>query len=143
MITVARGWAAEGDGIVGVWVTEHRDARIEVFNCVDKYCGKIVWMDEPNYTAGDTEGKPGERKLDVRNPDPALRKRVILGMQILWDFSYAGDNRWTGGKVYDPETGNTYSARLSLSARNRLHLRGYVLIPLLGRTSTWTRVNGE
>ncbi len=141
LITAAKGWAAESDGVVGVWVTEKRDAKIEIFNCGDKYCGKIVWMDEPDYKAGDKEGKPGERKLDVRNPDPELRDRVILGMQILRDFSYAGENHWTGGRVYDPETGNTYRARLTLTARNQLDLRGYIFIPLLGRTSTWTRVN--
>ena len=107
-------WATDGDGIVGVWNSEKKDARIEIFNCSDKVCGKIVWMDEPYYTVKDKEGRPGDLKLDTKNPDPALRTRTILGLQIIRDFTFAGGNRWTGGKVYDPESGNTYSAKMTL-----------------------------
>ena len=130
--------AADGDGVVGVWNSEHHDAKIEIFGCGSKYCGKIVWMDEPRYTAEDKEGRPGDLKLDTKNPDPALRNKTILGLQILNNFTFEGANRWTG-KVYDPESGNTYHATLSLGSADQLHLRGYILIPLLGRTSTWTR----
>ena len=133
------GWATEGDGVVGVWNNEKKDARIEIFNCSDKMCGKIVWMDEPYYTLKDKEGKPGDLKLDIRNPDPALRTRIILGLQILSDFTFAGGNRWTGGKVYDPESGNTYSGNMTLVSNNELRLRGYIGISLFGRTTTWTR----
>ena len=137
----AVAWAAEGDGILGVWLTEGRDAEIEIYSCGNKYCGKILWMNEPNYSAEDREGTPGERKLDLRNPNPSLRHQTILGMQLMRNFAYTGDNRWTDGMVYDPESGHTYKATMSLVTHNQLHLRGYIIIPLLGRTSTWTRIN--
>ena len=136
-------WATEDYGIVGVWNSEDKDARIEIFNCADKVCGKIVWMDEPYYTVKDKEGKPGDLKLDIRNPDPSLRPRTILGLQILNDFTFAGGNRWTGGKVYDPKTGNTYSGAMSLVTNNKLYLRGFVGFSLFGRTTTWTRADNE
>lgn len=140
MTTAAAAWGAGRDDIVGVWLTEDKDARIETYACGAKYCGKIVWMDGPNYTAEDKEGTPGTPKLDIHNPDPKLRGKTILGLQIISGFSYEGDNRWTGGRVYDPETGNSYHATLTLASHDRLNLRGYILIPLLGRTSKWTRV---
>ena len=146
LIVAINVMAADSDGIVGVWNSEGHDARIEMFKCGVKYCGKIVWMDEPRYTVKDREGKPGDLKLDVKNPNPALRSRPILGLQFMHDFVFDGGNRWTGGRVYDPETGNTYRASMSLVSINELHLRGYIGIPLLGRTATWTRVknlNGQ
>ena len=142
-MATASAWPAEVDGISGVWNSEDRDAMIEIFNCSDKVCGKIVWMDEPYYTVKDKEGKPGDLKLDIKNPDPALRTRTILGLQILRDFQFAGGDRWTGGKVYDPESGRTYSAVMSLVSSNKLHLRGFIGISLFGRTTTWTRSDNK
>lgn len=142
-MAAASAWAAEGDGIAGVWNSEDRDARIEILNCADKVCGKIVWMDEPYYTVKDKEGKPGDLRLDIKNPDPALRSRTILGLQILRDFTFAGGNRWTGGKVYDPKNGNTYSGTISLVTSNTLYLRGFIGFSLFGRTTTWTRAVRE
>ncbi len=143
MIMAAAVCAADGDGIVGVWNNEERDSRIEIFKCGNKYCGKVVWMDEPVYTDKDTDGRPGEPRVDTKNPDPALRSRPVQGLQILYGFTFAGGNRWTGGKVYDPKSGNTYSGNMTLVTRNQLHLRGYVGISLFGRTATWTRAGGE
>jgi uncharacterized protein (DUF2147 family) len=50
---------------------------------------------------------------------------------------------WVGGSIYDPATGNTYTCHLALDGDDRLRVRGYVGIPLLGRTTTWTRVGAE
>ena len=142
-VATVSAWATEGDGIGGVWNSEDKDARIEIFNCFDKVCGKIVWMDAPYYTVKDKEGRPGDLKLDIKNPDPALRTRTILGLQIIRDFKFDGGNRWTGGRVYDPESGNTYRANMTLVTNNELHLRGYIGISLFGRTTTWTRAIRE
>jgi uncharacterized protein (DUF2147 family) len=132
-------WAANSDDILGVWNNEEKDGRIEIFKCDGKYCGKIVWAKEPNYPTGSTEGTPGTPRLDHKNPDHAKRSRPILGLQIVNDFSFAGENVWKGGTVYDPKTGNTYRGKITLVSPNRLDLRGYVGIPLFGRTATWIR----
>jgi uncharacterized protein (DUF2147 family) len=55
------------------------------------------------------------------------------------DFSYARENSWTGGRVYDPKNGKSYQGKMTLVSPNRLNLRGYVGIPLFGRTTNWTR----
>ena len=47
--------------------------------------------------------------------------------------------KWVGGWAYDPDGGSTYSGQMELADPNTLKLRGYVGIPLFGRTETWTR----
>ncbi len=131
--------ASEGDAIIGSWNTEDRDAVIEIYRCGASYCGRITWLKEPNYTAEDKNGKEGQPKVDVNNPNPALRKRTLVGLELMHDFYYAGNNLWKGGNIYDPERGKTYSALMRLISPNTLHLKGYIGIPLFGRTSVWTR----
>ena len=132
-------YAAGADDILGVWNNEEKDARIEVFKCGDKYCGKIIWVKEPDYPAGSTEGTPGTPRLDNHNSDPAQRIRPIFGLQIMHNFVFASDNLWKGGKLYDPKNGKTYSGKMKLVSPNQLNLRGYIGISLIGRTTTWTR----
>ncbi len=135
----ARALAAQPDDIVGVWFNEEQDAKIELARCGAKYCGTIVWLKEPLYPAGSDEGTPGTPKVDRNNPDPARRNAPIIGLRIVREFAYAGDNVWNDGEVYDPENGKTYSGRMTLVTRKQLDLRGYIGISLLGRTTTWTR----
>lgn len=120
-----------GDAILGEWLTGEGKARVQIYRCDTLYCGKIVWLKEPV--------KNGKEVVDDKNPDPALKNKPVIGLVIVWAFSYDGDGEWTGGKVYDPESGDTYSGKMTLKDSHTLRLRGYVLIPLLGRTEIWTR----
>jgi uncharacterized protein (DUF2147 family) len=131
-------WAASDD-IVGTWFNEDKDAKIDVFKCGDNYCGKIVWLKEPTYPAGSKLGTPGTPKLDHYNPDAAHRKDPTLGMQIIQGFQFSGGHLWKNGKIYDPDSGKTYSAKATLVSPNQLDLRGFIGISLIGRTEKWTR----
>ena len=139
ILTAVSAYAASGDDILGIWYNQEKDARIQIFKCGEKCCGKVVWLKEPNYPAGSKEGTPGQPKVDHNNPDPALRTRTITGLQIMNDFVFAGDGLWKGGKLYDPETGKTYRGKMTLISADQLNLKGYIGIPLFGRTDTWTR----
>lgn len=133
--------AAGEDRILGIWNNEEKDARIEIFRCGDKYCGKIAWITKPLYSADEDRAKAGLPRTDENNPDPDLRSLPIIGLQIMSGFEYAGNNSWTGGKLYDPKTGRTYSGKMTLVSGDRLQLRGYVIFSLFGRSSGWTRVH--
>ena len=133
------GNAAGADDILGVWDNQEKDAKIEIFKCGEKYCGKIVWLKEPNYPEGSDEGPPGTPRLDNNNPDPTQRTRPVIGLRIMHDFAYAGDDRWKGGKVYDPKNGKTYSGKMTLVSPGKLNLRGFIGISIIGRTAIWTR----
>jgi len=131
--------AAGGDDILGVWNNQEKDGKIELFKCGEKYCGRIVWMKEPNYPAGSKEGTPGTPRLDHNNPKPALRKTPLQGLQIVHDFVFVGGNTWKNGKVYDPKNGKTYSGKMTLVSPVQLNLRGFIGFTFIGRTTIWTR----
>ncbi len=120
-----------GDAILGEWLTAEGKAKVLIYRCDTVYCGKIVWLKEPL--------KNGKEAVDDKNPDPALQNKPVIGLVIVRGFEFDGEDEWTGGKVYDPESGDTYSGKMTLKDPNTLRLRGYVLIPLLGRTEVWTR----
>jgi uncharacterized protein (DUF2147 family) len=132
-------FAANADDILGVWFNGEKDAKIEIVKCADKYCGRIVWLKEPSYPEGSKDGAPGTPRLDHNNPGAAMKKTPIIGLQIVYDFTFAGDDLWKDGRVYDPKNGKTYKGRMTLISPQQLDLRGYIGISLLGRTTTWTR----
>ena len=120
------------EGILGTWLTAGGESKVEIYRCDSvTYCGKIIWLRDTL-----KEGKP---VTDDKNPEDSLKTRPVLGLQILRGFTYAGDRLWSGGKIYDPKSGNDYSAKMTLVDEQNLDLRGYVVIPLFGRTEKWTR----
>lgn len=133
---------AAGDAILGVWRTEEGEkggrAHVEISRQDGDFVGRIVRLEEPEFPPG--HERAGEPKVDLENPDPSLRQRPILGLSILEGFEHQGGSRWTGGTVYDPANGKTYRAQITLAGTDRLELRGYVGIPMFGRTTTWQRV---
>jgi uncharacterized protein (DUF2147 family) len=128
-----------GDGILGVWHTKDDKSQVEIFKEKGHYSGKILSLKDPNWPADDDQGMGGKPKNDRKNPEPKLRSRPIAGITIMMDFDYSGNNIWDSGRVYDPENGKTYRGKLTLVTTNQLELRGYVGIPLFGRTEVWTR----
>jgi uncharacterized protein (DUF2147 family) len=129
---LAQEVAREADAILGVWLTADGKARVEISRQEGKYNGRIIWLKEPV--------KNGKEVVDDKNPDEKLRDRPVLGISLMRDFVYDEENVWVGGRVYDPESGNDYKGKIHLVDEKTLDLRGYVLIPLFGRTETWTRV---
>jgi uncharacterized protein (DUF2147 family) len=80
------------------------------------------------------EGKP---KVDWKNPDPALRDRPVMGLTVLHNFVPDGPDRWVNGTIYDPDSGNTYKSTMTVLPDGTAEVRGYVLLPVIGRTSYW------
>lgn len=129
-----------GDVILGTWVTEGGKSHVEITLQSGHYDGRITWLKEPAYPADDKQGMAGKRKVDRENPDPALRSQPIIGLPLLSGFNYAGDDVWTDGNIYDPESGKTYRCKMILMPDGSLKVRGYVGISLFGRTTIWTRL---
>ncbi len=118
---------AKGDAILGTWLSGKKDTRFEIFRQNGKYFGKILWGS-------------GSATKDIKNPDSKLRGRDVVGLVILNDLVFDGDNVWDDGTIYDPREGKTYSCKVSLKSPDQLNMRGYVGISLFGRTDTWTRI---
>jgi uncharacterized protein (DUF2147 family) len=121
-----------GDRILGVWLSENKDGKIEVYKSGSKYFGKLIWGKKMYEADGTTSRK------DVENKNEKLRSRNLKDLVMLTNFTY-DDNAWDGGEIYDPYSGKTYSCTLKLK-EGKLNIRGYVGVSLFGRTSVWERV---
>ena len=118
----ARAMPHNGDAPVGRWLTEDRDAVIDIESCGDALCGRIV-------------GITLDRPQDPIPTDHAGRSQC--GLDIIQGVVPADGGAWSA-RIVDPRDGSIYSARLHLDPEHRLHLRGYIGIPLFGRTQVWT-----
>jgi len=122
---------AQTDRLEGLWYNDIKSGKILITRGADgKFNGKVVWLKEPL-----ENGKP---KVDKMNEDPKLRNRPRLGLQVLTGFEKDGDEKYTGGTIYDPLNGKTYSCKITYKG-NTLDIRGYIGISLFGRTTVWSR----
>jgi uncharacterized protein (DUF2147 family) len=115
-------------GPVGAWVTSGGDAVIQIYQCGDDLCGAISGMvlAPTDRTPVDWQGQTQCGLVIVRT--------VATPTQ--------DSNPAWFGSIVDPRNGSVYHARLSLDAYGNLQLRGYVGLPIFGRTQTWTRYTG-
>jgi len=123
--------ATPQDGIVGVWLTERQDSKIEITKSGADYAGKIIWLEQP-----ERDGKPLH---DAKNPEAALRDRPILNLEILSGFVFEGNGTWSHGTIYSPQTGKRFSAELSLPRQDRLDVK--VKDGIFFKHVAWTRVS--
>jgi uncharacterized protein (DUF2147 family) len=125
-------------GVEGRWYAEGGAAQVEIAPCGDSLCGEVVWLRSPF-------DENGCELTDRQNSEVAQQQRPLIGLQILSDLKPApGEpDTWSGGNIYDPTSGRTYRCNASLDGPDRLRVRGYLGITLLGRTTTWIRVGSE
>jgi uncharacterized protein (DUF2147 family) len=67
----------------------------------------------------------------------------ILGMQIMEGVKQDKENWqfWANGKILDPSNGKVYHCNLQLIDGNqKLLVRGYIGVPLFGRSQKWVRI---
>lgn len=119
---------------LGIWTNSEKKATFEIYKCGNKLCGKIVTLTVPN------DPKTGKPKTDSMNPDPKLRNRPRLGLVFMQGFEYDDDNKWDDGKIYDPESGKTYSCYMKMNNANSMEVKGYIGFSLIGKSQAWTRV---
>ncbi len=121
------------DAIKGVWLSENKRLKVEIYAVNNVYFGKILWLYEQN------DPETGKPKLDKENPDPNKRSRPLIGLQVLKDFRFK-DGFWQDGYVYNSQNGNTYACEIWLEGKDMLVLRGYW--GFVYHTEKWTRVKG-
>ena len=123
--------AQKADDILGKWINPSGEGQVLIYKKENKYFGKLVWLKIP-----DRNGKP---KMDIHNPDKALQTQPELGLELLKDFTFNGEDVYEDGTIYDPKSGKTYSCKMTIKG-NSLKIRGYIGISLFGRTEVWTKV---
>jgi uncharacterized protein (DUF2147 family) len=122
---------------IGLWYAEGGAAQVQIDACDEALCGRIVWLRSPL-------DEDGCDQRDGHNPDGTLRDRPLVGLEVLTGLHASDDGQlWNGGTIYDPASGRTYRCTAELDGTDRLRLRGFIGVPLLGRTTTWVRVGSE
>src|SRR5262245_7712666 len=121
--------AAAGDGILGTWITEGGESKVEVAHGGATYSGKVTWLKD-----GMRDGKP---VMDAKNANPALRSRPLMGLEILSGFTLQPDGVWKSGTVYSPRKGQAYPAEISLTKDGRVDIK--VKDGMFSRHVYWTR----
>jgi uncharacterized protein (DUF2147 family) len=125
---------AAPDDVIGVWISDAQDSRMEILKSGNTYTGKLLagWGNEMYEDDGETLRK------DSRNSDPKLRSRPLLNMEFISGLVFA-DGGYKDGKLYVPQMGRTVRCKMWFDG-NTLHLRMYAGVPLFGITKRWSRV---
>lgn len=111
----------------GIWAVESGNGKVEIKDCGDGTpCGTLVWID---MTKGDSV-------LDIKNADPELRDRPLIGSPVLWGFKPKGES-WKSGQIYDAEGGKTYKSKMKLQKDGTLKVKGCV--GPFCQSQIWTR----
>lgn len=114
--------------IAGDWKTDDGRAIVSVAPCALKGGGLCATI--TRFLVAEPQG--GVR--DVKNPDPKLRNRRVLGSQVLWSLKPDG-KAWTG-TGYSARDGRTFNATVS-GTGGTLKLKGCVMV--FCKTVEWKR----
>ena len=125
--------ASESRELSGLWMQmDDRDGRpralIEIRPLGRRWAGRIAEVFMP----------PGAAPPVCVACTGALRNRPMLQLEIL-NVIAAGAAAWDG-EILDPISGTVYKCRLEIGKDTRfLEVRGYIGLPLIGRTQHWRR----
>jgi len=121
---------------VGLWKTIDDETKTE------KSLVRIT--DNGGVLSGKVEKLLDPAKQDARCKDctDARKDQPVTGMTVVEGVKKnAAEDYWDGGTILDPNNGKTYKVRLTPKDGGKaLDVRGYMGMPMLGRTQTWVRV---
>ncbi|WP_293872014.1 DUF2147 domain-containing protein [Flavobacterium sp.] len=101
---------------------------VDIFEHKGKVYGKIIEIFEAD-----------KKHLKCEKCEGEAKSKPILGMVIIKGLKNKGDF-YDGGKIVDPKNGKSYHCKITLEAKDKLVVRGYIGIPLFGRSQTWIRI---
>jgi uncharacterized protein (DUF2147 family) len=118
------GTAAAASDLDGRWVTQTGNVEIVFAPCGSALCGSVTRVMANNSMTGSGTSAA---------PPPEIGQQIVTGVVP------AGPDQWKG-KLFDRESGKTYDCLLK-PAGATMTLRAYILLPLFGKTLTWTRTD--
>lgn len=131
------GAQSKSDAVLGKWLATDQSVAVEVYKQSGQYRAKVIWFDEKLGT-----GKPMHTRTDFENPDPKLRNRKILGMEVLEGLVYnPKKNEWEHGKIYDASSGRFWDSAAHITGQGLLKVRGYWKFKWIGKSLTFKRTN--
>lgn len=121
-----------GQTIIGKWktiddLTGKEKGIVEIYEHKGKIYGRIIEIFEAD-----------KKHLKCEKCEDDDHNKPILGMNIIKGLK-KNDDVYDGGKIVDPKNGKSYHCKITLDGKDKLIVRGYIGIPLFGRSQTWIR----
>ncbi|WP_151638866.1 DUF2147 domain-containing protein [Noviherbaspirillum aerium] len=135
-LTASLAWAQDASP-VGLWKTIDDEtgkprSLVRITESNGELRGKIEKLFRE---AGDEQNPKCDKCEDARKDQP------IIGMTIITGMKKDGD-AYSGGQILDPASGKIYKSKMTLGdGGKKLDVRGYIGVPMLGRTQTWVRAD--
>jgi uncharacterized protein (DUF2147 family) len=115
--------------VYGVWRQPDSGSLVQIYPCSGAVCAKLVWISGPN-------------RVDVKNPDPALRNRSMVGIEIWHHAKETAPLQWSGS-AYNPLDGATVYGTLHLTGEGALVVASCNLNLMPCSERTWTKVSED
>jgi len=129
--------AAQAASPAGLWKTvddktKKEKSLVRIVETNGVYTGKVEKVIDPDAPKDAT----CKDCTDERKDQPIVGMTIIRNMKQ----SYSDKTMFEGGDVLDPNNGKVYKGKLKLVDNgSKLEVRGYIGLPMLGRTQTWQR----
>ena len=132
MLTMLYLPLALAESPVGMWTTidDKTGEKRAVIELIET--GGIL-----NGTISKVYSQTGDMGICTKCPDN-FKDKPIKGLQFLWGLKDRGDNVWDDGQILDARTGKIYRVKVTVKG-DKLYVRGYIGVSLLGRTQVWIR----
>lgn len=121
-----------GQSILGKWktvddITGKEKGVVEIFEHKGKLYGRITEIFEEE-----------KRHMKCDKCDGDEKGKPYMGLIIIKGLTKDGEI-YNGGKVLDPKIGKWYHCKITPEGKEKIIVRGYIGIPLFGRSQTWFR----
>ncbi|MBJ7314153.1 DUF2147 domain-containing protein [Rugamonas sp. CCM 8940] len=127
-------WADEGSP-VGLWKNiDDVSGKPKALIRITESNGALQGQIEKLFRAPNEEQNPKCDKCEGARKDAP-----VIGLVIMSGLKKDG-SEYTGGEILDPDNGKVYKSKMNLAdGGKKLNVRGYIGIPMLGRSQTWVR----
>lgn len=126
---------AQGGSPIGLWRTiDDSTGQAKALIRITENNGELTGKIEKTFSP------PGKAPITACTKCTDARKdQPLIGMVILSGLKRDGEE-YSGGQILDPENGNIYRSKLKVADDGKqLTVRGYIGVPMLGRSQTWLR----
>lgn len=118
--------------ITGKWKTIDDESGkavsvVEVFESKGRIYGRIIELLNPK-----------DRDKKCVNCTGEDHNKPVLGLTVIKGLTKDGAEY--NGRILDPKSGKIYKCVVELQGQDKLKVRGYIGVSLLGRTQVWERV---
>ncbi|MET0858724.1 MAG: DUF2147 domain-containing protein [Telluria sp.] len=134
MLTLPAAWADDASP-VGLWKNiDDASGKPKALIRITENKGSLEGRIEKLYRPADQDQNPKCDRCEGVNKD-----QPIIGMVFMSGLTKSGDE-YTGGQILDPDNGKVYKSKLTLvDGGKKLNVRGYIGVPMLGRSQVWLR----